>query len=110
MKNAAGLRLWRFQISKYFCYNGTRITRGDAAVVNATITAVGPTTGWSYKGINSKFDRYYTYGGNSHGGHHSYRQGHFKWCPPRIICTSDSYPYVNIWGHRDGSWDWSAGR
>jgi hypothetical protein len=109
MLNAARVRLFRFQMSKYYCWNGTRVTRGDAGVVTVSITTVGTTTGWRYSGISSQFDRYYTYGGNANGGHHSFRQGHFQWCPPRVVCISDKYPYVNIWGHRDGSWDWSSG-
>lgn len=109
MLNITRSRLWRFQVSKYFCWNGTRVTRADAPVVSPTITTLGTVTGWDYVGINAEFDRYYQLGKSAYGGHHSYRQGRFKYCPPRVVCLQNKYPYVNLWGHYNGTWDWSAG-
>lgn len=106
--NVVRARLWRFRVDKYFCWNGSRVTSSQVTV-SPTLTTLGTTTGWDWVGINSEFDRYYKLGASSYGGHHSYRQGRFKFCPPRAVCFQNKYPYVNVWGHHDGSYDITRG-
>lgn len=103
-KNSVGQVLYRFQVDKYFCWNGVRVYSPQVTVV-PTITQVGTLSGWNYEGINSYFDRYYKLGASAYGGHHSNRQGHFKLCPPRFICFQNTYPTINIWVHHDGTAD-----
>lgn len=63
---------------------------------------------WVYAGLvaGTSDNVYFWWGGNSHGGHHSYRQAHWEWCAGGVLgvgCAGSWDVKENINVHGDGT-------
>ncbi len=101
--------LWRqraasFFVTKYWEYDGRRITYAPRPRVTANVTSIGTALGWDYAGLIGRGDHYYRWARLLRSGHKSWRQGKFVHCPGSIGCFWKKYPLVIIWAHADGSY------
>ncbi len=90
------LRMFSFGMTKYWESNGRRIVYAPGPRAWANVTGNGGLHGWSYKGISSSSDHYFTYKGTRYGGHVSFRQGRFEQCFLKYGCVWQRYPRLTI--------------
>jgi len=104
-----GALAYRWHQTKYWCWSGGRVYgpaySGDPAIGYY----ISDSDGWNvFQGISGTATYYYSWGGNSRGGHYSLRQAAMQNCI-WAICLGTQYPYVKIWAHADGSYAWEVG-
>ncbi len=99
-----GILAYRWHQTKYFCWSG-------GAVGSATVGSyVSDNDGTNYyRGLLSDDQWYFSWNGNSHGGHYSIRQAIMENCVPVFGCLSTSNPYVKIWAYANGNYSYEAG-
>lgn len=100
-----GRVLYRYRLNVYFCWNGSAVSNVSS------YTQVRDVDGWQdFKGNIESHENYYNWANHgTNSGHYSFRQGHFQNCVIKYGCISNSYPWVKIWVHRDGSWLYDTG-
>ncbi|MGW2706713.1 hypothetical protein [Streptomyces sp. NPDC001340] len=113
MQNIYHANLWSFQVKQHFCYqNGNIVSYDKPPVVNHSVSALGSTTGWDWKGLDSSGTAgpsRYKWGGKSHGGLKTWRRGSFRFDPLVPVDAMSRYPWVHIYAHGNGSSDRSGG-
>ena len=62
-----------------------------------------------YRGLVSQDEWYYSWNGNSRGGHYSMRQAIMENCVPVLGCWVSKYPFVKIWVTANGGWSYAVG-
>ena len=99
-----GFLAYRWHQTKYFCWSG-------GAVNSVTIGSyVSDNDGTNYyRGLLSSDHWYFSWNGNSHGGHYSIRQAIMENCVPVFGCLSTSNPWVKIWAYANGTWSYTVG-
>ncbi len=114
--------LW-FQMEEYYCWDGPAVgppTPSEKVTSHATTRSIGVTHTGSLLGW--KFDKYLTpvqfhcfvsdshfSGGiNACSGNYEYDQAQFDYCPIRIGCVSNDYPWVQQEEYLSGAY-WETG-
>ncbi len=101
--NVVGTVLAQYDVSKYFCWNGSQVTSAPPATKTPKVTTAGGLLGWQLNG-NPTENAYWTnWGGHTHGGHRSDTQGHFKRCV-LWVCIGAWDPTIRIEGHYNGTY------
>lgn len=107
VENNFGQTLFTVSMSKRWCGNGHRIDSWYTSKPYVTIYKAGSIGGWEDAGKDPEGSDWYTWNGNSRGGHWTKKRQTMKWCPFRVGCLSTKYMHFTIWAHADGSWKWS---
>lgn len=87
-----GFTAWKFNMSKYFCYNGTAVTSWN---VSTWVSNMDPL--FYYRGIINQNDY------NITNGHLSMRQGHIQNCVLQYGCIGNYYPAAEIKVYKGGT-------
>ena len=97
--------VYRWHQVKSWCWSGNRITS-----VNTTAYPTNVDPNWYYRGLASSAGWYYNWCcGISTSGHYSLRQARMENCVLKFGCIGSEYPWVKIWVHGDGSYDYQWG-
>jgi hypothetical protein len=101
---ALGFLAYRWHQTKYRCWSGGAITTVSIG------TYVSHSDGMNfYRGLLSKDQWYYSWNGNSKGGHYSIRQAIMENCIPLVGCWVSKYPFVKTWVTANGSYTYAVG-
>lgn len=104
MYTALGLLAYRWHQTKYRCWSGGAITSVSIG------TYVSNSDGMNfYRGLLSTDQWYYSWNGNSKGGHYSIRQAIMENCIPLVGCWVSKYPFVKIWVTANGAYTYAVG-
>jgi hypothetical protein len=97
-----GETLWKYTQQKYFCWSSPRVT-------NVKTSAYGCCTDpfWRWVGNVASAGWFFTWSGDSRGGHYSFRQGRFDQVVFGTVTTS-SYPWTKIWVYGNGNWSYET--
>lgn len=87
-----GFLAWTFNMSKYFCYNGSSVYN-----INVSTYVSNMDPNFYYRGIVSSADYPIT------NGHHSLRQGHIENCIFQYGCIGSYYPGIVTNVYNNGS-------
>jgi hypothetical protein len=105
-KSPAGIPLWRFSVTKYWCWNRDkrRVDANPKVFVAVKVPQAAAVSGWKYDGLDKggKYDNLFRWNNASGGAHLTIRRGVFKWCPPRVACFNTRRPTIAITGYYDG--------
>ncbi len=104
MYTALGFLAYRWHQTKYRCWSAGAIT---AVTIGHYIS---DSDGLNfYRGLLSSDKWYYSWNGNSKGGHYSIRQAIMENCIPILGCWVSKYPWVKIWVTANGSYTYAVG-
>jgi hypothetical protein len=93
-----GFTLAVFHHRVYWCWSYPRITSLSVSCYATNVDQFVEFLGCSGGG------NWYTWSGDSHGGHYSFRQGTFKNCVPVFGCVAWAYPWIKMWVNGNGAW------
>ena len=99
--------LFSFKLTKYWCWNGSRVTSARITAVKPDVTSYGSYFGWAYKGeFQPRENYYYTWRWHTYGGHKSIAHGEFTRCIglQGIGCVDQKFMKAGVRGHYDGSY------
>lgn len=103
--NVTHTKLWQYTQTDQWCWDtGTHrvVSVGNPAKIAGTVTTFAAALGWSYAGVlNQRVSDYY----GDHWVYDVWSQGHFDYCPPRVICVQHSYPQLTLYLYGDGHYD-----
>lgn len=99
-----GFLAYRWHQTKYFCWSGGAV---NSVTVGSYVSHNDGTN--YYRGLLSQDSWYFSWSGNSRGGHYSIRQAIMENCVPVLGCLSTSYPYVKIGTYANGNWTYEVG-
>jgi hypothetical protein len=96
---------YRFHHTVFFCWRYPRITAYHPGVYLSDVDG-----SYEWRGVIGSEGYWYTWRDDPHGGHYSFRQGHFENCiAPWGPCLRDEYPWVKIWINGNGAWSADRG-
>ncbi|GAA2780541.1 hypothetical protein GCM10010441_01610 [Kitasatospora paracochleata] len=113
-KNAAGAKLWYYQVGEQYCYNGRTVTNHDAdPYVNHKVYTWAQALGWSWEGqdlTGKKGPSFYTWNNNAKGGLQTWRKGTMKYDPTHVeIGSFQKFPWVHLYERANGTYTYSGG-
>jgi len=97
-----GSLAYRWHQTKYWCYSNNAIT--DVSIGYYVSDSNGFNT---FQGLAGTNEYFFSWNGNSHGGHYSFREATMQNC--FYICAGTQYPWVKIWAYSNGGWAWEVG-
>jgi hypothetical protein len=102
-KSILGFTIWKYTQEKYFCWSSPRVT---SVQTNAYPCCTDPT--WHWIGQIGSATWFFSWAGDSKGGHYTFRQGRFEqtFAGKRL---DSAQPWTKIWVYGDGSWAYSSG-
>jgi hypothetical protein len=102
-RSLLGFVTYKYTQEKYFCWTSPRVT---TVQVSAYPCCTDPT--WFYRGTVGSAGWYFTWSGDSRGGHYSLRQGKFEQVLLGKVVNS-ALPWVKIWVYGNGGWSYATG-
>ena len=98
--NIIHIKLFTYYQKIEWCYNGS-VVLSHSRYVWGTVSYPW----WEYKGtILSE-----QHGGNYYSYYSSYVKGHFVYCPIKLSCIQNKYPWISMTVRGNGSWSYSWG-
>lgn len=99
-----GFLAYRWHQTKYFCWSRGAV---NSVSVGSYVSNNDGTN--CYRGLLSQDANFFSWNGNSHGGHYSIRQAIMENCVPVFGCLSTSNPFVTIRAYANGTWTYEVG-
>ena len=102
-KSLLGFTIWKYTQEKYFCWTSPRLTNVQT---NAYPCCTDPT--WHWVGQVGSAGWFFSFGGDSRGGHYSFRQGRLQQTIAGRLLDS-AQPWVKLWVYSNGGWSYATG-
>jgi len=102
-RSLLGFTVWKYTQEKYFCWSSPRVT---VVQTNAYPCCTDPT--WRFTGQIGSAGWFFSWSGDSKGGHYTFRQGRFEQVLLGRLFDSDE-PWTKIWVYGNGDWAYNTG-
>jgi hypothetical protein len=100
-RSLLGAIVYKFHHTTYWCWS----TSGRLTNVTTGVYVSDVDSNWYYRGLTASSGYFY----DSNGSHYGLRQGHFDNCVLKYGCIGSEYPWVKIWVHAGGSYEYATG-